>query len=230
MTKFPDYCPISEGVEILGDRWTPLVIRELMVGSTGFNEIHRGLPRMSRSLLSSRLRNLERRGLVVRGADADGGSRGYRLTPAGAALSQVVLSMGNWAAEWAFDDPADEECDGLSLLWRMHQVAIPAKLPPTKTFVHLRLTGPGAAEGWLNVDGGEVTVCRDNPGFDVDLAVEAETRDMHRWLVGQAPFRQLARDGRVRLMGPSKLSRTFPSWFNTDMFAVGFARAKQHVS
>jgi DNA-binding HxlR family transcriptional regulator len=100
-----EYCPIACGVEVLGDRWTPLIIRELMVGARGFNEIHRGIPRASRTLLAQRLRELERRGLMIHVAGAPGRSGAYELTAAGQALTPIVWAMGHWAAEWIFADP-----------------------------------------------------------------------------------------------------------------------------
>src|SRR5215467_12507594 len=141
MTRYADYCPIAVGVEVLGDRWTPLVIRELMVGAGGFNEIHRGIPRVSRTLLAQRLRQLERRGLVRREPSARGRPGHYTLTPAGESVTPIIWAVGHWAAEWIFGDPADEDCDGRSLLWRLHQLAIAAKLPPQRTVLHLTLTG-----------------------------------------------------------------------------------------
>ena len=227
MSTYADYCPIAVGVDVIGDRWTPLVIRELMVGASGFNEIHRGLPRMSRSLLAQRLRTLERRGLVHREAAAPGRPGRYVLTPAGESLTPIVWAIGQWAAEWVFGDPAEEDCDGLSLMWRMHQSAIPAKLPEQRTVVHLVLTGPGAAQGWLDITGKEVTVCTDDRSLDVDLAVEAGTGQMQRWLTGLVPFRELVRDGQARLLGPSKLAREFPTWFDTSRFAEGLLRGQQ---
>jgi DNA-binding HxlR family transcriptional regulator len=215
------------GVDVLGDRWTPLVIRELMVGSSGFNEIHRGLPRMSRTLLAQRLRALERRGLVDREAAGRGRAGRYTLTPAGQALTPLVWALGQWAAEWAFSDPTDEDCDGLSLIWRMHQHAVPAKLPRQRTVVHLVLTGTGGAEGWLDIADNAVTVCRDDPGLDVDLALSAVTAQMHRWIVGVVSFQQLVAGGHARLLGPSRLARAFPTWFDTTFFAPGLRRAAQ---
>src|SRR5450631_4014257 len=150
MTRYADYCPISAGVEVLGDRWTPLVIRELMVGAGGFNEIHRGIPRISRTMLAQRLRLLERRGLVRREPGARGRPGRYTLTPAGESVTPVIWAIGHWAAEWTFGDPAEEDCDGRSLMWRLHQHAIAAKLPRQRTVLHLSLTGAGAAEGWLD--------------------------------------------------------------------------------
>lgn len=229
MTGYADYCPISVGVEVLGDRWTPLVIRELMVGSTGFNEIHRGVPRMSRSLLSGRLRALERRGLVERGSADPGRAVAYRLTDSGQALTPIVWAMGNWAAEWAFGEPAEADLDGLSLIWRMHQHALPERLPSKRTVVHVVLTGRGAAEAWLSVDRGAVTVCKTDPGYDVDLALQADTRQMHRWLVGLVPFRTLLTGGDAQLLGPGRLARAFPAWFDTSYFAEGLRRAERRA-
>lgn len=225
MTSYADYCPIALGVDVLGDRWTPLVIRELMVGAEGFNEIHRGIPRVSRTLLAQRLRQLERMGLVEREVGERGRPGRYSLTPAGDALTPIVWAMGHWAAEWVFGDPTDDDCDGLSVIWRLHQHAVPSKLPATRTVVHVVLTGKGAAEGWLAIERSGVTVCRDDQGLDVDLALHADTAQMHRWLVGRASFRDLVTGGHARLFGPSRLARAFPTWFNMTVFAEGLRRA-----
>jgi DNA-binding HxlR family transcriptional regulator len=227
MRRFAEYCPIATGVDVLGDRWTPLVIRELTVGASGFNEIHRGIPRISRSLLAQRLRQLERMGLLERHTAGRGRAGSYVLTPAGNALIPIVWAMGAWAAEWVFGDPTDEECDGLSIMWRMHQKGDPARLPPSRTVVHVVLTGPGAAEGWLTLEKSGITVCKDDQGQDVDLAVEADTVQMNRWLVGLVPFRELVRSGHARLLGPSRLARAFPTWFDTSSFAEGLRRGEQ---
>lgn len=227
MSSYADYCPIAVGVDVLGDRWTPLVIRELMVGATGFNDIHRGVPRMSRTLLSQRLRMLERRGVVTREAGERGRPGRYELTAAGQALTPIVWAMGHWAAEWVFGDPADEECDGVALLWRLHQFAVPAALPERRTLVHLVLTGPGATEGWLSVDDRRMTVCLDEPGRDVDLSIEAVTGHLQRWLNGRADFRRLVADGQVRLVGPARLVRAFPGWFDVSRWVDDARRARQ---
>ena len=227
MAKYADYCPIAVGVDVLGDRWTPLVIRELMVGASGFNEIHRGIPRMSRSMLSQRLRMLERRGLVHRETSGRGRPGRYTLTESGVVLTPIVWAIGHWAAEWVFGDPTEEDCDALSLLWRMHQHALPTALPADRTVIHLTLTGPGGAEGWLAIERRAVTVCTTDPGYDVDLVLEADTAQMHRWLLGMVPFRQLVGEGCVRLLGPTRLVRAFPTWFDVDYFAEGFRRAER---
>ena len=143
MASYADYCPITVGVEILGDRWTPLVIRELMVGAGGFNEIHLGISRISRTMLAG-LRLLERRGLVRRETAARGRPGRYTLTAAGESVTPVIWAIGHWAAEWAFGEPADEDCDGRSLMWRLHQRAIAARLPAgADRHRTSSLTGPG---------------------------------------------------------------------------------------
>jgi DNA-binding HxlR family transcriptional regulator len=228
MRSYADYCPITAGVEVLGDRWTPLVIRELMIGAEGFNEIHRGIPRMSRTLLAQRLRMLERRGLIRREGAERGRAGRYVLTDAGQTLTPIVWSIGQWAAEWIFGDPTPEDCDGLSVIWRLHQHAIPAKLPEQRVVVHMVLTGPGAAQGWLGIDHRGVTACKDDPGYDIDLAIEADTGQMQRWLVGLVPFRDLLRNGHARVVGPSRLARAFPTWFDMSYFSAGIGRAQHH--
>jgi DNA-binding HxlR family transcriptional regulator len=227
MTSRTDYCPIAVGVDVLGDRWTPLVIRELMVGARGFNEIHRGIPRVSRTLLAQRLRELERRGLMTHESSQPGRSGVYALTPAGQALTPIVWAMGHWAAEWMFGDPSDEDCDGLSLIWRTHQYAIPAKLPETRTVVHLVLTGAGGAQGWLDIKRPGMTVCKDDQGLTVDLALEADTAQMHRWLVGLVPFRDLVANRHAHFLGPSRLAKAFPTWFDTTQFTHDLRHGQQ---
>ena len=222
-----EYCPIAAGVEVLGDRWTALIIREVMVGARGFNEIHRGIPRVSRTLLAQRLRELQRRGLMTHEANRAGLPGVYALTEAGQALTPIVWAIGSWAAEWVFGDPNNEECDGLTLIWRTHQVAIAAELPEARTVVHLVLTGAGGAQGWLDIQRPAITVCKDDQGLEVDLALEADTAQMHRWLIGRVPFGDLVANGHARFLGPSRLARAFPTWFDTTLFAGSLQRAEQ---
>jgi DNA-binding HxlR family transcriptional regulator len=227
VTRYKDYCPISIGVDVLGDRWTPLVIRELTIGSTGFNEIHRGIPRVSRTLLSQRLRMLERRGLITREPSQRGRAGRYVLTPAGEALSPIVWEMGHWAATWMFSDPTEENCDAVSLMWRMQQHADLTKVPSGRTVVHLVLTGVGGAEGWIEIEPEGMTVCKEDQGHDIDLAIEADTGQMYRWLMGLVAFRELVAAGQARLLGPSRLARGFPTWFQPSSFGPDLRKSER---
>jgi len=182
---------------------------------------------MSRTLLAQRLRQLERLGLVNRIAGDPGRSGHYELTDAGNALSPIVWAIGHWAAEWVFGEPTDADCDGLSLIWRLHQRVIPSKLPDSRTVVHVVLTGTNGAEGWLELEPAGASVCRDDQGHDVDLELEADMVHMHRWLAGLAPFRELVANDHVRFAGPARLARAFPTWFYPTPFADDLRRAKR---
>jgi DNA-binding HxlR family transcriptional regulator len=227
MASYGEYCPIAIGVDVLGDRWSPLVLRELMIGCRRFNEIHRGLPKMNRTLLSQRLRSLERRGLVERVPGAQGTHREYRLTAAGRGLEPILWALGQWAAEWAFGDPADDQVDGELLVWRLHQHVVDAKIPDTRTVVEVDLTGVGATTAWLVLDRGGSTACVIDPGYEVDLVVVGDNRQLHRWLLGIATFKELQAAGDVRVIGPSRLVRAFPGWFDHSLFAEGLSARKR---
>jgi DNA-binding HxlR family transcriptional regulator len=219
MPTYHEYCPIAVGAELLGDRWTPLILRELILGSRRFNDIHRGVARMSRTLLSNRLRELERRGIIERQVDNKGRSTEYRLTAAGQELEPIVWGLGHWAARWSFGDPADEELDAAWLVWRLHQKVITDRLPVGRTVVQFLLSGPGGGEAWLVLDRGGSTACQIDPGYEVDLVVMGDNRDMHRWLLGWMSFRELQQSGSARLVGPTRLARAFSSWFVVTSFA-----------
>jgi DNA-binding HxlR family transcriptional regulator len=218
MTSYGEYCPIAVGAEVIADRWTPLVLRELIIGCKRFNEIHRGIPKMNRTLLTQRLRALERRGLVERRTVDSANSVEYHLTAAGEDLAPVLWSLGQWAAQWAFGDPEDEQLDTAWLVWRMHQNVVDENLPDERTVVELVTTGAGGGRGWLVLDRGSSTACQMDPGYDVDLVVHGDNRELHRWLLGVTSFRKLQSTGALRLIGPSRLARAFPTWFDTGTY------------
>jgi DNA-binding HxlR family transcriptional regulator len=121
MQKYKQYCPVARASEILADRWTPLIVRELILGSHRFNEIERGLPGISRSLLASRLRDLEDAGVVERLPAAQSKVTAYHLSEAGRDLKTVIETLGAWGVRWAFGEPKPEELDAGLLIWRIHQ-------------------------------------------------------------------------------------------------------------
>ena len=219
MAGFHDYCPIAAAVDVVGDRWTPLVIREVAIGSTSFNDIHRGIPKMSRTLLAGRLRELVRRGMLDKHDNGRGRAVEYTLTPAGQDIVPILWELGLWASRWVFRDPAAEQVDAGWLVWRLHQHVDPARIPPGRTVVEFRLRGHGAGRAWLVLDAAEgSTACRIDPGYEVDLVVDADNREMHRWLLGRTPMRSAVAAGLVRFEGPSRLSRAFEDWFAPNEF------------
>ena len=169
MQKYKQYCPVARASEILADRWTPLIVRELILGSHRFNEIERGLPGISRSLLASRLRDLEDAGVVERLPGAQPKALAYHLSEAGRDLKTVIESLGAWGVRWAFGEPRPEELDAGLLIWRIHQRIDRELLPERRTVVEFDFTGPRGRRVWLLLEPREVSVCVTPPGFDSDL-------------------------------------------------------------
>ena len=135
MAHAPEYCPVSIGVAVVSERWNLLILRELLAGPRGFNDIHRGLPGLSRTLLSQRLRTLQHSELVAPVADDGSGTAGYQLTPMGADLRGVLAELGAWSVRWCFPEPSDDQLDPHLLLWRMRQGLVADTLPARRVVV-----------------------------------------------------------------------------------------------
>lgn len=219
MRSYGQYCPLAKAAEILGDRWTVLILRELIMGSSRFNDIERGLPRISRSLLSGRLRALVRAGVVERRVGDTARSTSYHLSGAGAELVPVVVALGEWGARWAFGPPEDEEMDPVLLLWSMRGRVDPDAIPDGRTVIRFDFAPPITQPFWLVLEPGDASVCLQDPGFDVDLLVSAELSILYEVWYGRLDLGRARRDGRVRLRGPRELQRSFPDWFTLSPLA-----------
>lgn len=213
MARYRQYCPVARASEILADRWTPLIVRELLAGSRHFNEIERGLPGISRSLLSSRLRHLERNGVVERRAGGRPRIVEYVLTPAGEELREVVERFGAWGVRWAFQDPRADELDPALLLWKVHQRIRRAALPDRRTVVEFEFTGRSGCRLWLVLDPADVSVCLKPPGFPPDLVVRADLRLFYRVWLGHLDWNAAVASGGIAVEGPPALARSLPGWF-----------------
>lgn len=218
----PDYgrfCPVSLSCEVLGDRWTPLIVRELLFGNTRFNDIARGLPGISRSLLVQRLRHLERNGVVELWPSPTGRGHEYHLTPAGRDLKSVVEALGRWAVQWRFDEIRPDQIDAATLMWWMHRHIAEDELPPQRVVVEFRHTAPARTVLWVVLDRGEASVCVQPPGFDTDVLVTATTQALAEVFSGFDTWTGALASGSVRLDGPTPLVRAFPRWFPAHSFA-----------
>lgn len=225
MAERGQYCPVAIGTEVVGDRWTLLILRELLVGSTRFNEIARGLPRISRTLLTERLRRLERMGLVERRRGADGRGVEYALTPAGADLREVVWALGEWAVRWSFEDPDEQMVDGRLLMWRLCQSVRTDRLPPRRVVVRFRLTGADAMTAWLLLEPEEgASVCLRSPGPGDDVTVRADNAALHRVNAGRTSLGDAMARDEVAIQGPDELVRALPGWFAWSPFHAAVRR------
>jgi DNA-binding HxlR family transcriptional regulator len=212
----PDYgrfCPVALTTEVLADRWTPMIVRELVLGNTRFNDIARGLPGISRSLLTQRLRHLEKRGCIERWPSSAGKGYEYRLTPAGRDLERVIDAFGRWAIEWLFDDLYPQEVDPPTLMWWMHRRTDPSEFPDQRVVLEYVFTAPDPMSIWLVLEHGEVSVCHQHPGFEVDVHLRGTTAEFSYLFNGRTSWREAVRDGRIEVAGPSRLVRELPSWF-----------------
>jgi len=219
MNVYGRYCPVALGTDVLADRWTPLILRELFMGSTRFNEIARGLPGISRTLLSQRLKHLDRKGVVERWPLPDGRGDEYRLTPAGDALRPVVIALGEWSVQWLFTEFHPDEIDAQTLTWWLHRQVDHAKVPSGRTVVELRHTAPAREVVWLVIDRGEVSVCPQHPGYDVDVTIASPTPVLANVFYGLDTWPRATRDGDIVIDGPPRLTRAVPTWFGLSPFA-----------
>src|ERR671917_350881 len=165
MARYGQYCPITRSLEVLGDRWTLLVVRDLLLGADRFNEISRGLPGLSRGLLSKRLDHLVRCGLVEH---ADGR---YTVTAAGEALRPVVFGLAEWGARWAFGEPRPDELDPTVLMWWIRAGIDAEHLGDGRTVLHVRVPDARRTRFWFVVDPTDVSLCFTDPGLDVDVTM-----------------------------------------------------------
>lgn len=219
MRDYGQYCPVALGSEVLADRWTPLIMRELVLGSTRFNDIERGLPGISRSLLAQRLRHLERKGVLERVPAAAGRGSEYHLTEAGAELEPVIQALGEWAVRWLFDDPEPRQVDPVTLTWWLHRRVDGPRLPDERVVIELDYEGPDGTTIWLVLDRGEPSVCTKPPGFETDLLLTTEPVAFMRVFSGIETIDEAVASGTVRLEGAPRLRRAFGSWFLWSPFA-----------
>lgn len=212
MQSYRQYCPVAKANEILGDRWTLLIVRELIGGMENFNAIARGLPGISRSILSDRLRRLEKNGVVNRIPLKVRGYR-YELTAAGRDLKAVLEVMGEWGAAWAFDTPNEDELDPGLLLWRMqHRLNVEA-LPPGRVTIAFDFRTGRKRHFWFVINEGEASVCLTDPGFEIVLVVTADLSAFYQVWLNRMSLHHAMSEGLIRLDGAPAFERDFANWF-----------------
>jgi DNA-binding HxlR family transcriptional regulator len=229
MTKYGQYCPVARSVEILGDRWTLLIVRDLLDGKDRFNDLERGLPGIPRAVLADRLRRLQRAGLLDRQVEANGRKTRYRLTQAGKELDQVVDALTRWGARWAFGEPDTSELDPILLLWWMRDRVYLERLPRRRVVVEFAFRGPRRYTYWLVLQPTDVSICLTHPGFEVDVQVITELAALYKVWLGRMTYTEALREGQVDVNASPSLARSFPRWFAWSSIADIVRAEKNHV-
>ena len=200
MKTYGHYCPIAKSVEILGERWSLLLLRELLIGSSRFNDLARGLPGMSRTMLSKRLREFEAAGVVER---LDGE---YHLTEAGQELRPIVFGLGPWGERWLLGEPDPDELDPVSLMWHAHPRLDTSDLPDRRVVIAFEFDGR-SERFWVVVESTGKSVCDADPGFEIDVTVRSSLVSLYKVWYHQQSISSAVREGAIRFDGPPAIVR-----------------------
>jgi DNA-binding HxlR family transcriptional regulator len=222
--SYKQFCPVAMAAEVLCTRWTMVLLRELIAGSTRFNELRRGLPRMSPALLSKRLRELEEAGVVTRERiSASPEAFAYRLTDAGRDIQPVVEAIGMWGQRWVETEPSLQNLDVELLMWDMRRNLNTDPVPPERTvieFVYSDLP-QSQRKWWLIVERDRaVDLCHVDPGLDVDLYATVDLRTMTEIWMGLRTVQNSVERNTLVLVGPSVLIDNMQAWLGLSPFAV----------
>jgi len=219
---YGQFCPVSMASEILCSRWTTLVIRELLSGTTRFNDLRRGVPRMSPALLSKRLKELEKAGVVAI-LRKNGGAGEYHLTPAGEDLRDVIMGLGFWGTRWVESQLSLRNLDPSLLMWDMRRNLNPDPLPPRRCTIQFQYPELPVKQQnwWLVVDSGSVDLCGFDPGFEIDLLVRSSLRAMTAIWMGMAKVRSEIDSGSLELDGDPSIASAMQQWLGLSPFASG---------
>lgn len=218
--KYGQFCPVAKATEILGEKWSLLIIRELLMGGSRFNELQRGLSLISPTILTKRLNELADAGVILRKKIP--GQRGYEyfLTEMGQELWPVLKQVGEWGMRWARGTVADSELDVELLMLYLQRSIIPEKLIGTETVVRFKFTDlEKYSDWWIVVKGDNVDVCFQDPGKDVEVYFTVDLRTMIELWMGDTPYKAALSDGRLKLVGPSALTRNISHWLAFSTFA-----------
>jgi DNA-binding HxlR family transcriptional regulator len=213
MTTYGQYCPIAQALDILGDRWTLLIIRDMLSGTRHFNALQRGLPGLSRALLSKRLRQLQQAGIIKKYHQMNGHrTTEYRLTQAGDELQSIIQALLIWGCRWSFSDPTPDKLDPLLLMWWIHQRVNVEHLPETRTVIQFDFYGAARATYWLVLHRSDVTLCITDPGYEISVWVRADLADFFKLWLGRISYAE-ALAGELSIEGSPGLISAFPNWF-----------------
>lgn len=230
--SYGQFCPVAMAAEIVCSRWTALIVRELLCGTHRFNDLRRGVPRMSPTLLSKRLKDLEDAGIVLTVRDSQTGTAEYHLTEAGEDLRPIIMALGFWGQRWVESQVSLRNLDPSLLMWDMRRNINPTPLPKKRCVISFHYPELDAARSsyWLVVDpDGGVDLCSHDPGYEVDLFVTSSLRSMTSIWMGLTTVAGEIADGRIELDGDRAIVQTMQEWLGLSPFAKEKPRRLQGV-
>ena len=219
MKGYGQFCPIAKAAEVLGERWTHLVVRELGAGSETFNDIRKGLPLLSPTLLSTRLKTLEGSGIVNR-KEHNGNVR-YTLTESGNELTKIIWELGTWAHRWVRSDLSKDDLDPSVLVWDIHRNIDTTFFKADRTTIKFVFTDYTSKfrNWWVVIKGDNVDVCLKDPGYDVDLTITSDLKTLTAAWMGDTTFMKAMREKSIELTGSTHLKKSIGIWLGTNYYA-----------
>src|SRR4051794_28377145 len=220
MIRYGQYCPIAKALELLAERWTLLLVRELLMGSRHFNELRRGVPLIAPSVMSQRLKLLVDHGIIVREPEAHTRSCEYHLTAAGEELRPLIMHLGTWGQRWSRSRMARDDLDASFLMWDIHRNVHTEYLPQSAVIAfEFSDAKKGMRQWWLVVAGGEVDLCLQEPGREVDITLVTGLQTMTQIWMGDLSLAQAKNSGQVKVSGTPALVRNITKWLGPSPFA-----------
>jgi DNA-binding HxlR family transcriptional regulator len=220
MTGYGQFCPVAKATEIVGDKWTMLILRELLMGTTRFNDFQRSMSRISPTVLNKRLKMLESSGVIIRKRQSGLKGHDYLLTSMGRELEPVVEHLAIWGMRWARGQMSDDELDVELLMWDLRRRIDSKSLPDGETVLCFTFTDLEKYRNWwLVFDGDDVDLCTEDPGKDVDLYVSSDLRTMIEVWEGDRSLKTSIDDERITVIGSRHLIQSIHGWFGLCAFA-----------
>jgi len=217
--KYGQFCPIAKAGEILGEKWTILIIRELLMGGRRFSELHRGLGDISPALLTARLKSLEAQGMIIKRRVSGGRSYEYYPTEACEALLPVLFALGEWGLVWARHNVLDADIDVELMMLYLERSIDPTKLIGNESIIQFKFNDLKEQKNWwLLVKDNNVDLCLTNPGKDVDIYFSCTLRTMHDVWMGDRTYNDAIKSGDLLVQGEPALLKNIKSWLKPSIF------------